>query len=406
MYAVVANCHFNGLSIIQELGRKGVDVRAFDSVRSVGTTSKYASYERCPNPGYDESEFIKFLLQYGAAQNRRGVIFPTNDHWAVAISKHRDTLSSYYEVVAPPFSAMQTIIQKNDFYCWAEKNGFPVPQTWKLKFGKILRDDAFPLVGKPEFRRTASNDATSTDLYSYLDRNRFVVLNNADELSVFAEKHKLYADHFVLQRYVQGLSDAMFTVGVYVDKSSTVRAVFSGRKVRGFPPDHGDCIVGQVEGVPEHLIDITKDICKRLGFTGIAEFEFKRDSISGQYFLIEVNPRSWSWIGITPYCGVSLPWLAYQDLIGKEIPNVTKSAAKDGSIKYVKLFQDFENCMWKNKGLGFSIWSYSFRDWLRSLKADKIVVAEFQVDDLFPSIYCLFNYVKSSLSSILRFFIK
>ena len=46
-------------------------------------------------------------------------------------------------------------------------------------------------------------------------------------------------------------------------------------------------------------------IVKDLNYSGIAEFEYKKDLSTGRYRLIEVNPRSWSWIGITPACGVS-----------------------------------------------------------------------------------------------------
>ena len=70
MYAVVANCQYNGLSIIQELGRNRIDVFAFDCVRSVGSFSRYAKFFRCPNPSIDEEAFIQFLLAFGAKQNR------------------------------------------------------------------------------------------------------------------------------------------------------------------------------------------------------------------------------------------------------------------------------------------------------------------------------------------------
>lgn len=402
MYVIVANCHYNGLSIIQELGRRGIDVRAFDSVRSIGTRSRYATFVRCPDPGYNEDAFIAFLVQYGCAQTERGIIFPTNDHWAVAISKHRKVLDEFYELVVPPFQAIQTIIEKNNFYTWAEVYGFPVPKTWRLEATGNIPSDSFPLVGKPEFRRTASNDITSRKLQSYLDRNRFQVLNNPQELASFATEHQLYARHFVVQPYINGLSDSMFTVGVYADRSSKVRGIFSGRKVRGFPPDHGDCVLGQVETVPADVINITKEICETIRYTGIAEFEFKQDAITGRYFLIEINPRSWSWIGITSACGVSLPWLAFQDLSGQEIPELTASKVEDGRVKYVKILQDFQNCLWRNKRAGQVAWSLSVNDWLKSLQADNLVIAEYQPDDLMPTVYAAIGYVRAKLSSMAK----
>jgi D-aspartate ligase len=63
--ALVFNCHYNGLSIIQELGRHGVPVYALDAFRSVGTASRYAHYWPCPDPLSDEDAFIRFLIEKG-----------------------------------------------------------------------------------------------------------------------------------------------------------------------------------------------------------------------------------------------------------------------------------------------------------------------------------------------------
>ena len=90
--ALVFNCHYNGLSIIQELGRHGVPVYALDSGRSVGTVSRYARHWPCPNPLHDEDGFIQFLIEKGGEFDQKPVLFPTNDHWATAIARHKPEL--------------------------------------------------------------------------------------------------------------------------------------------------------------------------------------------------------------------------------------------------------------------------------------------------------------------------
>ena len=59
----------------------------------------------------------------------------------------------------------------------------------------------------------------------------------------------------------------MFTIGVYADRNSDVRAVFSGRKVRGYPVEFGDCIAGESYWV-EELVEISKRL---LNYWGIQE---------------------------------------------------------------------------------------------------------------------------------------
>src|SRR6056297_4184200 len=67
---------------------------------------------------------------------------------------------------------------------------------------------------------------------------------------------------------------------------------------------------------------------------------FKRDADTGEFRLIEVNPRSWSWVGITAESGVSLPWLAYADLAPDESPGVVDpprtQTVDDGAVTWIK----------------------------------------------------------------------
>jgi len=93
MTAIVFNCHYNGLSIIRELGRQGVQVFALDNFRSVGTYSRYTKYRICPDPLVAEKAFIDFLLKFGPTFESKPVLFPTNDHWAAAVSRHKQALS-------------------------------------------------------------------------------------------------------------------------------------------------------------------------------------------------------------------------------------------------------------------------------------------------------------------------
>lgn len=400
--ALVFNCDYNGLSIIQELGRHGVGIWAIDCKRSVGTASRYARYQRCPDPSVAENSFIQFLLDSGKHFSDKPVLFPTNDQWAVAVSRHKEELSEFYVPCVADFSAVDLVIHKRRFYEWGTASGYPVPRTWQGTEVCEVPDNAFPLAAKPEYRRNASNDPSASTISRALDKSRLTILKGREEAVAFGKRNAELLDYFLFQEYVQGLSDCMYTIGIYADAGHEIVAMFMGRKVRGFPPDIGDCVLGQVEEVPEKLQAITRRICKDIGYQGIAEFEFKRDALSGEYKLIEINPRSWSWVGITPACGVSLPWIAYSDLAGLKRPEINEKKVPDGSVKYVKLIKDWENCLWRNRRAGYPQWDMSFGDWRRSLKADRIVFAEFALDDIGPGVYTLVRALLSPVKSLAR----
>ena len=190
------------------------------------------------------------------------------------------------------------------------------------------------------------------------------------------------------QEYVAGLSDRMYTVGVYVGRDRRIHGVFTGRKVRGFPADFGDCIVGEACDLPADVLAETQRVVDDLELSGILEFEYKHDEKTGAYRLIEVNPRSWSWIGITPASGVSLPLLAYRDLSGTG-PTAATSGANGrptGSVRYYKAFPDFVNSTVRYRH-DHPEWHQSPRSWWRELRrTDTVVVAELHARDYLVAI--------------------
>lgn len=193
------------------------------------------------------------------------------------------------------------------------------------------------------------------------------------------------------------MSDQMYTVGIYADEQSEVLGLFTGHKVRGYPADSGDCIVGENYNLPDYVIENTYRIVKDLKYSGIAEFEYKRYNNRG----VQVNrsqPRSWSWIGITPACGVSLPMIAYQDLTGEKV-SVIKPNLENGSVKYIKILEDLRNCLFLYKS-SYPRWSKSFREWKNDIKASQTIYAEFNAGDWPVGIKAVLNLMYSMIISV------
>lgn len=416
--AFVFNCAFNGLNVIQELGRRGIEVYALDSFRNVGTVSRYAEYMPCPNAAVDPDEFVSFLLDVADDFDDKPVLFPTNDHWAAAIAQHRSKLADEYRPCVATESVVDLLLDKHTFCTWARSRGISAPRSWRMEELDALPEDEFPVAAKPNnptkypdmmfesklavlynrwFGTADSVDSKRDEIETgkRLLGTQLEVLGSREDLDRFIKAHEAIADEFVLQDYIAGMSDRMYTVGLYANEGH-VKGIFTGRKVRGFPPDFGDCKVGQVEDVPDELVLTAQEVCTELEYTGIAEFEFKRDSDTGKFSLIEVNPRSWSWIGITPDCGVSLPWIAYEDLTGNDVHFTTQSV-DSGSVQWVKATEDLPNCLVAYRFRGFDEWSLGPIAWLRSIQSKRTVFAELASDDPLPGVYAVLLVIRRGL---------
>lgn len=398
--AIVFNCNYNGLSIIQELAVKGISCIAMDNKRNIGTFSKYATYVKCPDPLINEKEFIEFLYSFCSIESEKPILFPTNDHWAVAISKYKDVLTKVSIPCVSEWSTVEVLISKEQFYKLGKENEYLTPKTWSNKQLDEIEDSDFPIIAKPEYRRISSSDREMEKLATNMDRLRFTLFNNRSEFDNYVEKEKPFLKYLIFQEYIRGMSDSMYTVGIYANQFSEVKAIFTGRKVRGYPADSGDCVVGESSSVPEYVINNTIKIVNELKYHGIAEFEYKKDEITNEFRLIEINPRSWSWIGITPYCGVNLPWIAYQDLIGKNV-GFHKNTVQDSSVKYIKVLQDIGNSLFLYKN-DYPNWSKSWKEWRREMKSTKkIVYAEFHKKDYKIAIISILGKVKTVIKRLL-----
>ena len=389
MTALVMNCDYNGLGVIQALGPFGIPLYALDRKRSVGTFSRYATYWQCPDPMTSEERFIEFLVSRGSQFSEKPVLLPTNDEWAMALSRNKLELQASYVPCVADWAVVDLVIDKSKFCKWGAEIGYPVPRIWHIREADGIPSDSFPLAAKPKHRRVAGDDARARALSVVLERYRLTILRDRGQLDEFLTQHERILPHMLLQEYVEGLSDRMYTVGVYANQRHEVVGLFTGRKVRGFPPDCGDCIVGQSEPVPAYIKEMVKDICGRLGYQGIAEFEFKRDAKTEALKIIEINPRSWSWIGITPACNVNLPWIAYTDLMGRGGVGCRESTKGEGEVKWAKPIDDLKNCLYRNKRAGFPEWHMGIRQWWRTLAGSRLVLAGLNPRDPLPLLYTL-----------------
>lgn len=169
--AVVFNCGYNGLSIVQDLGRRGVPCVAMDTVRSVGTLSRYARFVPCPDPAVDESGFVDFLYAHCAGHPAKPVLFPTNDHYAMAVSRHKRRLEEVAVACVGDWEGVRTVIDKDRFYALGQERGYRTPRTFALDELAAVPDEAFPLAAKPTHRRVSA-DAGEGAFHDEMDRLR------------------------------------------------------------------------------------------------------------------------------------------------------------------------------------------------------------------------------------------
>jgi D-aspartate ligase len=324
------------------------------------------------------------LVELARKVGGRPVLIPTDDHYAQALARHRAELETRMIACVASSDVVELLVDQLRFCRWARTHGVDCPQSAPADGAQL--PFAPPVVAKPinftDFLLTARNlpvGEKPSDL-------RFTIIRSENEWQAFRRRYAPHLHKMVVQEYVSGSSADMFSIGIYADRKAQVRAIFVGRKLRGYPAQYGNTILGQNDCVPEQILDEVESIVQQLGYTGIAEFEYRREPETGKFRLIEINPRCWSWILATAFSRANIPWIAYRDLCGEPVERVIENEAP-GSIKAVRVMSDLANVFWRYRS-DEPAWLMTPRAWWRSLAAKKLALVEFGRGDWLVSLFC------------------
>ena len=275
---------------------------------ALGFRSRYCLGLRSPHPEDEEELFVEFLAELGGALGSPAPIFPTHDDALRAIARGCDRLGERYLYPFPAWETLEGVQSKRRQLDAAVAAGLAVPETRHPRSIDEARAAAvelgYPVLVKPSepvgFRRRFGRQAFRC------------------ETAADAERAYQQAEPWepMVQEFVPGGDDALYTLGSYLDEDGEPLGLFSGRKLLQSPPGIGTCRLGEARWVQE-VVDDGLALLRALRFHGLSQVEFKHDPRDGRHKLIEINPRLWQWHSLASACGVDLPRIAYDDLLGR-----------------------------------------------------------------------------------------
>lgn len=98
-------------------------------------------------------ELIQTLLALGPELKQKAVLYPCADMHVMLVSRHRLELEPWFHVVLPDAEVIETLMNKLNFYAYAQQHGFPIPQTRYINTHedseRAAAELTFPCVLKP-----------------------------------------------------------------------------------------------------------------------------------------------------------------------------------------------------------------------------------------------------------------
>jgi D-aspartate ligase len=354
--AIIIEGHVQGLANTRALGEAGIPVIVVDKSNCIARYSKYCKgFYRCPD--FQMDAFADFLVDLATRENLKGwVLIPSNDHAVYTISRFREKLSEHYKVITPELPIIENIYKKSRLLALADNIGIPIPETWYPEKPEELQniDFHFPVMIKGREGLT---------FYKTTGRKVFIAENIDELLEIFAqlqEKVKV-ADTFIQEIIPTDKTNKTISFTAFC-MDGEVKAHWTGVKLREHPPKFGTSTFSE-SIVNDQTEALSRRLLKALKYPGVCEVEFLLDKRTGLYKLIEINARTWLWVGLAVKSGVNYPLMIYNYMNGIEMEYPQEYVV---GMKWMNRVTDFVHSV-KSIIRG----KMSIGDYLKSLKGKK-----------------------------------
>lgn len=340
--AVIVDGHgHTDLGVARALGSRGVPVFvATNDRQSPVCFSRYV--ERVfpfPADTASDLEKVQALRMLGRHFEHRPVLFPTGDATQMLFSRHRTALEHYYRHHLAEPELVEDLADKRRFARLAVRKRLPVPQTVvpqdRQQLNAALWALRFPVAVKPADKREWAQHAALHELTG--GNLKAVRIESPRELLAFYDAVRPYNDNLVVQEYVDGRDEALYSLYVYVDQRGQVSGTALSQKVRTHPPHRG---VGTCSVTRQNRAIRTLGLSAvmSLGLRGMAIVQVKWSPRDNRWLILEINPRHGTSIGLYPEAGVNLPYAAYRDSIG--FPVAALPEQRDG-VRWIDMPNDW-----------------------------------------------------------------
>lgn len=311
--------HHGGVGAIRSLGRLGVPMYAVTEDRCTpAARSRYLSRAFVwPTTGRERPErLVEGLLRIGRAIGRPAMLLPTDEEAAVLIAEHAEVLAGDGRFLFPRVEPElpRRLASKQGLHELCVKHGVPTPEgAFPDSYADVKAFAAsarFPVVAK---NREA------------FERRKKPAVSGTTRIAGPRELMELARDWgprpgVILQEYLPREDAEDWIVHAYVDAGSTPLAMFTGVKVRSWPPHAGMTACAYVVDNGE-LARMAAQFIKRIGFSGIVDLDWRYDRRDGRYKLLDFNPRVGAQFRLFENAaGIDVVRAQHLDLTGRPVP--------------------------------------------------------------------------------------
>ncbi|MBD1399346.1 ATP-grasp domain-containing protein [Pelovirga terrestris] len=302
------------LCITRALKKKGHDVVVADYIKNSMCffSNKKSDYFIYPSPYSDPDGFISFILEKVKTLNI-DVVFPVHEE-TFLLSKRKSEVEKHVGLAVPDYEPFLTVHNKDKLYDALIQQSIKTPKTLYLKDFSDYNEIKMKLPGKVVLKPRQGGGnwgiffpdpvfCYNEQIKPYLkDLNVDIARVLVQEWIPTQEKYS----HVVIYQNGQFIQD------------------FADIHVRDFPLSGGSGVLRKTcDASP--MTEISKHLFDDIGWHGMAEVEYVSHAETGEFYLIEINPRVWG--------GVNSAITSSLDIVGMYLDIAVGKRAMPGCYK-------------------------------------------------------------------------
>lgn len=295
---IILGNHIQALGIARLAAKLGLSVHLFNNyslcvTRFSNTCNQFILF-------HDQDDLLDKLIETGKS-DKKALLIPTNDYLVYFISKNYDLLSKRFYLSTPDPNITQFCYHKKYTYKKALELNISIPESYFPEstedINTIKNKLPYPVIIKPAIMHSFF---TLTGKKVLLCRNQGELIENYITMSSVIPK-----DEIIIQEMVPGGAKNLYSYGSFA-ADGIIYGGFAAHRSRQKPMDFGisSCYVRTVNSPA--LKELAEKFLYGINYFGFSEVEFMYDERTGEFKMLEINPRFWKWHSIANRLGINM----------------------------------------------------------------------------------------------------
>jgi D-aspartate ligase len=310
----------NSLSIVRSMGKRGIPVSVVAIPTCQAFNSRFIDKSFIVPEEMLAGDYYKEVLLGKDSDVLEGsVLLACGDSGIEFIIENHAALSNKYLLDIQKPDLQKALLNKQETLRMAKEAGIGFPDYWNINSLDDIEEIAdqvnYPAIIKP----------IHSHLFVKIFDKKLFQVNNADELREKAALVDSNGLEFMVSELIPGPDTLLSSYYTHIDDDGHSLFKFTKQIIRRMPINFGSGCCHVTKWHPE-TAERGEHFFRSIGFTGMANIEFKKDLRDGELKIIECNTRYTAAQELVTRSGIDMPYLIYCFLIKQK-------AAKDGSDK-------------------------------------------------------------------------